>query len=193
MVGTACWAASMTAKPQPSLRDGSTCTQDCCSTWCLVGVVDVTVKSHRVRDAQPLRMRRPGARTTSRRRRRRDAGRVSSARSWATASSASSICLCGTSRDNTSHPRCRSPAASQRRRRRLVETVAHHGDSTGVDTEVDQVAGRRQRHRHVLVVRGAARGDNHDSTNQPTRLNTRPATGHCSRWQWCTSTTARLP
>ena len=36
MVGTECWAASVTASPQPSLRDGSTCTQHRCSTWCLV-------------------------------------------------------------------------------------------------------------------------------------------------------------
>jgi len=25
------------------------------------------------------------------------------------------------------------------------------------------------------------------------RLMTQPATGHCSRWQWCTRMTARLP
>ena len=53
MVGTPCCAASMTASPQPSLRDGSTCTQACCSTWCLVAVVDVPVEGHRVGDAQP--------------------------------------------------------------------------------------------------------------------------------------------
>ena len=44
--------ASMTASPQPSLRDGSTCTQHRCSTWCLAVVIDVAVERHRVGDAQ---------------------------------------------------------------------------------------------------------------------------------------------
>ena len=52
MVGTPCWAASVTARPQPSLRDGSTCTQLRCSTSCLVDVVDVAVEGHRVGDAE---------------------------------------------------------------------------------------------------------------------------------------------
>src|SRR6202012_800932 len=36
-------------------------------------------------------------------------------------------------------------------------------------------------------------GDNPDSTNQPSLLKNQPATGHCSRWQWCTSTATRRP
>ena len=42
-------------------------------------------------------------------------------------------------------------------------------------------------------LRRCRRGDNRDSTNQPNRPVQRPATGHCSRWQWCTSTTTRRP
>ena len=38
-----------------------------------------------------------------------------------------------------------------------------------------------------------SRGDSVDSMNQPSLLISRPATGHCSRWQWCTSTTDRRP
>ncbi|COX84123.1 Uncharacterised protein [Mycobacterium tuberculosis] len=42
-------------------------------------------------------------------------------------------------------------------------------------------------------LRRCSRGDNIDSTYQPSRPIIRPATGHCSRWQWCTSTSDRRP
>ena len=42
-------------------------------------------------------------------------------------------------------------------------------------------------------LRRCSRGDSLDSTYQPIRPSTGPATGHCSRWQWCTSTTTRRP
>ena len=42
-------------------------------------------------------------------------------------------------------------------------------------------------------LRRCTRGDSFDSTNQPNRPITGPATGHCSRWQWCTSTATRRP
>ena len=42
-------------------------------------------------------------------------------------------------------------------------------------------------------LRRCSRGDSLDSTNQPILPSTGPATGHCSRWQWCTSTATRRP
>ena len=56
MVGTPCWAASITARPHPSLRDGSTCTQDLLHHMVFGHIVDVAVKRHRVGDAEPRGM-----------------------------------------------------------------------------------------------------------------------------------------
>jgi hypothetical protein len=42
-------------------------------------------------------------------------------------------------------------------------------------------------------LRRCSRGDSRDSTHQPNLPRVRPATGHCSRWQWCTKTTTRRP
>jgi hypothetical protein len=49
------------------------------------------------------------------------------------------------------HPRSCRAWTTQRLRRCLVKAVAHHGYSLVVDTKLDQVTGRRQRHRHILV------------------------------------------
>ncbi len=67
------------------------------------------------------------------------------------ASSASSICLCGTNRDNTAMRGVADRGGGQGGRRRLVESVAHHCDSPGLHTERCQVARRRKRNGDVLV------------------------------------------
>ena len=151
MVGTPCWAASTTARPQPSLRDGSTCTQELCSTWCLVtsstwpwkvtasempsrcDVVDEPLSPPAAADDVEVQARYPGPQLA---------------------------------RPPPAHPRsaCAAPAATapplavaaargpdNDLRRRLVETVAHHRDPLVVHAERDQIAGRRQRHRQVLI------------------------------------------
>ena len=151
MVGTPCCAASITASPQPSLRDGSTCTQASLQRS-MFGV-----RRRRGRGTSPRRRcpaarhARRGADATSRRRGCPGAGPGSGAAAAATASSASSICLCGTSRESTTTRGCRRPRGGQGVRRRRVDAVAHHGDPGRVDAEVGQVAGRRQRDRDVLV------------------------------------------
>ena len=38
-------------------------------------------------------------------------------------------------------------------------------------------------------LRECTRGDSHDSIHHPIRATSQPATGHCSRWMWWTSTT----
>ena len=151
MVGTPCWAASMTASPQPSLRDGSTCTQLRCSTWCLVVVVDVAVERHRIGDAEQLRRARRAARPTSRRRGRRGAGRASAGRSRGDRVERVLDLLVRHQPRQHRHPRRRRPRRGQGLRGRLVEAVAHHRDAVGVHAEVGEIARRRQRHRHVLV------------------------------------------
>ena len=150
MVGTPCWAASTTARPQPSLRDGSTCTHEPCSTWCLVTSSTwpwkVTASEMPSRCAwSTSRCRHQPSPTTSRCR--------SGIRGPQLRDRVQRILdlLVRHQPRQHHHPRCGRPRAGQRLRRRLVETVAHHRDPLVVHTERDQIARRRQRHRHVLV------------------------------------------
>ena len=192
MVGTPCWAASMTASPQPSLRDGSTCTQLRCST-CMFGVVvDVAVEGHGVGDAEPRRRGRRGARA------HQPPPRTSRCRSGIRGRSR---------RSHPARPRsaCAAPAATAPPPA-ASSTAARSGCSAGASSTPLRTTAMRSastpssaRSRAdgsdtvTYWLRRCSRGDSRDSTNQPIRLSTRPATGHCSRWQWCTSTTTRRP
>ncbi len=113
-------------------------------------------------------------------------------RSAATASRASSICLCGTSRDNTT---TRGASA------RGPDSVGDGASSSPLRTTAirsaltpSSIRSRAEGSDTVRYwLRRFSHGDNLDSTSQPIRLNTGPATGHCSRWQWCTSIATRRP
>ena len=191
MVGTACCAASMTASPQPSLRDGSTCTQLRCSTSCLVRSstwpwkVTASVMPSRAAWAT-------SAVPTSRRRGRRDAGPASAA---------------AARRPRRARPRsaCAAPAATARRCS-ACPTAAAVSVSAGASSRPLRttamwpgVTPRSVRSRadgsdtvtYWLRAVHPRRQPRLDEPADPAEH--RPATGHCSRWQWWTSTTTRLP
>ena len=188
-VGTPCCAASMTARPHPSLRDGSTCTQLLLQHLMFRPVIDVTVKGDGVGDARAAR------RVSTSRCSHHPPPMMSRCRSGtrgsstATASNTSSICLCGTNRDSTATrgdvDRCAvkvSGGASSRPLRTIAMWSAFNA-------ELDQFPCRRQRHGDVLVAPMQPRRQPRlDEPAEPARCS-RPATGHCSRWQWCTSST----
>ncbi len=113
-------------------------------------------------------------------------------RNRATASSASSICLCGTSRDSTT-----TRGVSDRGTASVCSGAASTPlRTTAIRSDCTPSSARSRADGSDTVtywLRRCSRGDSRDSTNQPIRLITGPATGHCSRWQWCTSTTVRLP
>ena len=176
MVGTPCCAASTTASPQPSLREGSTCTQAVAAHG--VWLVSSTWPWNVTASAIPSRcdvVDEPVA-ATSRRRRCRGAGsghaRPQLARPRPARPRSACAAPAATAPPPVAWPRAgrtaTAPAPRQgrcapRRSARFRPRASTRSRADGSDTV-------------TYWLRRFSRGDNVDSTNQPTRPSNRP--GH---------------
>ena len=192
MVGTPCWAGLDDRQP-PALLAGRQHVHPAALQHSVFGViVDVAVEGDRIGDAEQLgvvdeALRPPAAADDVQvqvrdpraqlRRPRRARPRSACAAPAGTAP-----------RPAASPTAARSGCPRAPRRRRCGRRRCGRGRRRG-----GEVACRRQRHRDVLVAPVHARRQ--PRLDEPARCGSsrRPATGHCSRWQWCTSTTTRRP